>query len=233
LTDSDHRLIKANELGDGMAARKGGSRDRLLDAAEYIFAEKGYDLATTREIVARAGDTLGTLSYHFKTKEALLVEVLARRFDEMHEQRRAVYNDFAAKRDGATPDLGEAITAIVAPVMRLALSRRSGWNDYIVILCRVIYAAGGDQERITASLLDPIATELLGWMKAATPASAHVNVAYAYQFIIACMLDSAIQAKNDRLTRITDGAASSADAIALNDRLVPFLVAGTKAILNV
>lgn len=215
-----------------MAARKGGSRERLLDSAEQIFAEKGYDLATTREIVARAGDTLGTLSYHFKTKEALLVEVLARRFDEMQEQRRAVYDAFAAKR-GGTPDLAETITAIVTPIMNLALSKRPGWNDYIVILYRTIYSASEDQERSVTTLIDPIARELLGWLRAATPASAHVNVSYAYQFIFACMLDSSIQAKNDRMKRISDGVASAADAAALNDRLVPFLVAGTKAILDI
>ena len=216
-----------------MAARKGGGRERLLDAAEAIFAERGYELATTREIVARAGDTLGTLSYHFKNKEALLLEVLSRRFDEMQEQRRAMYDSFAAKRGGAAPDLSEAITSIVTPIMNLALSHRPGWNDYVVILYRTTYPANEEQERSIAALIDPIARELLGWLKAATPPASHVNVSYAYQFIFACMRDCAIQTKTDRMKRISDGAASAADAAALNSRLIPFLISGTKAILGV
>jgi AcrR family transcriptional regulator len=96
-----------------MAATKGGSWDRLLNAAEQVFAEKGCDAATTRQIAALSGDTLGTLSYHFKTKDVLLREVLTRRFEEMNELRRAMYAEFSDRRGGGVPDLDEAITAIV------------------------------------------------------------------------------------------------------------------------
>ena len=48
-----------------MAAPKGGSRDRLLDAAEKLFAQRGFDGTSIRDIAARSGDTIGTLSYHF------------------------------------------------------------------------------------------------------------------------------------------------------------------------
>lgn len=213
--------------------KRGNRREQLLKSAESIFAEKGYDAATTREIVARSGDRLGTLSYHFRAKEDLLQEILTRRSGEMHAKRRAMYEDFSAKRGGSAPTLDEAITSIVAPVIKFAFSGQDGWNDYIIILCRAIHAGGEAQERLTTKLIEPYAKELLGWMKAATPASSHVNVAYAYQFIIAAMLDSGIQSKTDRLKRISEGTASAADADALNDRLIPFLIAGTKAILNV
>lgn len=215
-----------------MAATKGGSWDRLLDSAEHIFAEKGYDAATTREIAARAGDTLGTLSYHFKSKETLLAEVLTRRFEEMNEQRRAMYRDFIAKRNGGTPTLDEAITAIVLPMMRLALTSDEGWRNYIGLICRLMYITTEDQGKFIPKLLDPIGIELIGWLKDACPPSTHVNLAYSYQFIIGCMLDSVVQAKNDRLKRISGGTASATDFPAVSERLIPFVIGGTKAILD-
>ena len=215
-----------------MAATKGGSLDRLLDSAECVFAQKGYDAATTREIAARSGDTLGTLSYHFKSKETLLLEVLTRRFDEMNDQRRAMYRDFAAKRNGDVPTLDEAVTAIVLPVMKLALTSKPGWRDYITILCRLVYVVPEEHGKIISQILDPIGVELLGWLKAACPPASHANVAYAHQFIIGCMLDSVVQARNDRVKRISDGAASATDFPAVSERLIPFLVAGTKSILD-
>ena len=60
----------------GLAAIKGDSRIKLLDAAEELFARKGYDATTTREIAAKSGDTLGTLNYHFGSKRNLLERIL-------------------------------------------------------------------------------------------------------------------------------------------------------------
>jgi TetR/AcrR family transcriptional regulator len=47
------------------------TRDRILAGALAIFAEKGFDGATTRDIAARAGTNLGLLQYYFGGKEKL------------------------------------------------------------------------------------------------------------------------------------------------------------------
>jgi AcrR family transcriptional regulator len=46
-------------------------RQRLLEAAEDLFASKGFAATTTREISDRAGLSRGLLYYHFPSKEAL------------------------------------------------------------------------------------------------------------------------------------------------------------------
>ncbi len=48
-----------------------GTPERILDAALAIFAERGFDGATTRDIAARAGTNLGLIQYHFGGKERL------------------------------------------------------------------------------------------------------------------------------------------------------------------
>jgi AcrR family transcriptional regulator len=58
------------------------TRGRLLDAATAEFAERGYDGARIREIVARAGTNLAAINYHFGGKEALYAAVL-----EYHARR--------------------------------------------------------------------------------------------------------------------------------------------------
>ena len=47
------------------------TRDRLVEAALLVFADLGFEGATTREIAKRAGVALAALPYHFETKEAL------------------------------------------------------------------------------------------------------------------------------------------------------------------
>lgn len=53
-----------------------GSQGQLLEAATRVFAEKGFDRATIREIACRAGVNSALISFHFGGKERLLLEVL-------------------------------------------------------------------------------------------------------------------------------------------------------------
>ena len=55
-----------------------GTRLRLLDAASELFAERGYERATVRDIAARAGVNQALLFRYFGSKKALFGEVMAR-----------------------------------------------------------------------------------------------------------------------------------------------------------
>jgi TetR/AcrR family transcriptional regulator, regulator of cefoperazone and chloramphenicol sensitivity len=51
-------------------------RMRLLLAAEEVFADKGYDAATVREITTRAGMNIAAINYHFRNKEEMYIEAV-------------------------------------------------------------------------------------------------------------------------------------------------------------
>lgn len=55
---------------------KSEPRQRLLEAAEVEFAEKGFAAASVRDICGRAGMNVAAISYHFGDKEKLYVEAL-------------------------------------------------------------------------------------------------------------------------------------------------------------
>jgi AcrR family transcriptional regulator len=77
--DSNH----THESGPGI------TRDRLLDAAEELFAEHGYAGTSVREITAAAGCNLAAVNYHFGTKRNLYREVFLRHLAQLREQRLA------------------------------------------------------------------------------------------------------------------------------------------------
>ncbi len=60
--------------------RKRFSKDRILDVAEELFALKGYDAVTVREITRRAGCNLAAVNYHFGNKRNLYLEVFRARW---------------------------------------------------------------------------------------------------------------------------------------------------------
>lgn len=64
----------------------------VLDAAAQVFAERGY-AATTNEIAARAGVSIGTLYQYFRDKDALLVALAERHLAEAQAQLQATLED--------------------------------------------------------------------------------------------------------------------------------------------
>ncbi|MFJ4166898.1 TetR/AcrR family transcriptional regulator [Microbacterium sp. NPDC089698] len=68
----------------GPYAKTAATRDRILEAAELVFAESGFLAATMKEVAARAAISERGLVHHFPSKSELLTGVL-----ERHEERTA------------------------------------------------------------------------------------------------------------------------------------------------
>lgn len=66
-----------------MEQRDRSTRQRILDAGEKLFAEKGYKETTTREIVREAGASLSSLQSHFQGKENVYYEVRRRSIEKL------------------------------------------------------------------------------------------------------------------------------------------------------
>jgi AcrR family transcriptional regulator len=65
-----------------MSPEQESNRERILQAAEKIFAEKGYDAARIDQIAADAGVNKALISYYFKNKRALLEDLFEGFFRE-------------------------------------------------------------------------------------------------------------------------------------------------------
>ena len=63
-----------------------GTRERLLEAACDVFAEKGYRDATNRDICRRAGANVAAVNYYFGSKEALYAEAWRRAFQDIQQK---------------------------------------------------------------------------------------------------------------------------------------------------
>lgn len=65
---------RIDEIGDE-------SRRRILDAAEELFAERGFDRTSFVDISERSGISRGSIPWHFKNKDGLIVAVVDRAMD--------------------------------------------------------------------------------------------------------------------------------------------------------
>jgi AcrR family transcriptional regulator len=90
------------------------TRDRIMKAAERLFAEKGYDGTSIRAIVAKARVNQAAINYHFEGKDGLYREVLRVAFRGMTENQLAHAQDVKTlSREAA---LGEFILRQLRPL---------------------------------------------------------------------------------------------------------------------
>lgn len=75
------------------------TKAKLIEAAGEIFAARGFQSATVREITNRAGTPLGAINYHFRDKQGLFVAVL----EHSHQSAIRKYPPEFGIRDGSTP----------------------------------------------------------------------------------------------------------------------------------
>jgi len=91
------------------------TRERLLDAAERLFAERGFAATSVRDITDGAEANLGAVNYYFRSKENLYTEVFARRAGLLRDPIVAAAREAAAvaRTDphGAFRALGRALLA--------------------------------------------------------------------------------------------------------------------------
>ena len=100
-------------------------KEEILDAAEKLFAAKGFDNTSTGDILDAVGIARGTLYYHFKSKEEILDGVIGR------ITSRLIENAGEIVRKKELPVL-ERLTKVI---LSLNVSQRSGtksWSRYIV-----------------------------------------------------------------------------------------------------
>src|SRR5207342_676033 len=79
--------MATNVVSIGFTRRPPVTKDRILDAAESLFMEHGYEATSLRAITSGAGVNLASVNYHFGSKEELFQAVLTRRLDPMNQER--------------------------------------------------------------------------------------------------------------------------------------------------
>src|SRR6266571_2732822 len=112
------------------------TKDRILDAAESLFMEHGFEATSLRSITAAADVNLAAVNYHFGSKEELFQAVLTRRLDPMNQERL----DLLTRLERAAAPLPVAceqiLSAMFVPALKLARDRELGGKNFLRLLGR-------------------------------------------------------------------------------------------------
>jgi len=161
------------------------TRDRILDAAERLFSERGFDGVSMRELAIDGQVTLALVNYHFGSKDGLYRAVFERRIAPVSAERRTRLARVLG-RAGPPASITEILDALARPWVELR--GRPGGLAYTRLAAREAGDPAEGKRGIVAELLDPIAREFMAAMRLALPALTPQRVNWAYHFFIGSLL---------------------------------------------
>ncbi|KGM51686.1 TetR family transcriptional regulator [Lysobacter concretionis Ko07 = DSM 16239] len=118
------------------------TKDRILSAAEELFAQHGFSGTSLRQVTGRADVNIAAVNYHFGSKENLVNEVFRRRMDDMSAQRLAALK-LATQTHPA--ELEPILAAFIEPALAVAQDRQGG-AAFVRVVARA-YAEKNDSLR--------------------------------------------------------------------------------------
>jgi AcrR family transcriptional regulator len=121
------------------------TRTRLLEAAGIVFAEKGFNSATVREICLRAGANVAAVNYHFGDKVELYVEVF----------RRSMVLAQQAEVEQLLLPPEQALTAIITGMVRRMQSSEEGAAWHVRIMAHELAQPTAALDRVVQEVIGP------------------------------------------------------------------------------
>ncbi len=217
------RVIAISE-GRGPTVTKG----RILDAAEALFMEHGFEATSLRAITAAAGVNLAAVNYHFGSKEELFQAVLTRRLDPMNQQRLDLLTRLEHEAAPNPLACDRILSAMFVPALKLARDPERGGKDFLRLLGR----AYADPAPFIRKFLAGQYAVMIARFKAAfarsLPDLPKKELSWRLHFIMGAL--SYTLAGTDALRLIAElTPAETANDELLLDRLAPFLLAGLQS----
>lgn len=161
-------------------------REALLDAAEELFAERGYYGASVRDITSRAGRRLAAINDTFGNKENLFREVLLRRARPIAAARlaRLAQIDHHAP---PTDRIRQIVESFTEPMLRHSLDGL-GWTYYFRLIAQLAHS-GQPVQLLVADEYNQLAEHFITALGTVYPGAAPARRYDAYLFLLSLSLD--------------------------------------------
>jgi AcrR family transcriptional regulator len=205
------------------AERGANTRERILEAAQTLFAERGIDAVSLREINAAAGANSAAAHYHFGSKEAVLEDLFVQRARVIANRRLELLGNVKRNRKGQ-PVLEEVLRAFLQPALEVAGA--PGGEAFIRLRARLAFEPTAARQAILGKAFDASSRQFVEALQQALPALAPELLYWRFHFILGAMVYT--MASPGRIETITGGALDTSAGSSALDQLVQFAAAGLR-----
>ena len=210
-----------------MSKPKQRTRDRILDAAERLFAEKGFEGVSVRQITSAADADVSLAYYHFKSKRDLFDQVMLRRVDYLNEIRYEALDKVMQDAGENGPSLEDVLSAGINPVLERLEVDHEEWKYYLQIVAQVNSwpQMGGE---LMTRYFDPLILNFLDKIRSRLPDCDETDLFWSYHFLSGAL--TLTLAETGRIDNLSDGLCKSSDIAEIKKRMPVFLAAGFRAL---
>lgn len=227
MSDTDQAPdVQAPRAGKHKARAREQSIERILDAAEQLFAEFGYHGVTLKDVAARIGVSSTLIHYHFNGKESLFEAVWARRAPISAQNRLEAMRRYA-EEVGDKVTVEGALHAWIDTDLNVQIHETEQWMAFGKISAQANSAAGWGAEKM-GKYFNPVVLALIDLLRKAMPDCDEATIFWGYHFVSGAMTHN--MARTGRLDELSHGLCSSNDLESIRHHMATFMAAGFKAI---
>jgi len=200
-----------------------------MDAAEKLFARRGFHGTSLRDITGEADVDLALVNYHFGGKKQLLIAVVERRGKVLNEERLQRLAAVRLSAAPGAPSTEAVVGAFLDPILDRLAHAGAGWHSYFALIAYVNNSPEWGR-KLMGKTFNSTVREFIGAMMASLPGAAPEDIFWGYNFLTGALTLSL--AETGRLDVLSDGLCHSNDVAALKARLGPYVAAGMRAMAH-
>ncbi len=204
---------------------KVATKQRLIEAAESLFADEGFEKVSVRDITQRANANVAAVNYHFGSREGLVEIVMARYISPVNEERLARLEGLERKAAGKPLVVEELIEAFVRPFVTQV--RRSELSEKLFF--KLMGRMFGEQCKLPASVEAEFFTLVNRFNKAfskSLPGVPGEEIWWRIHLMAGAMVHS--MSHGEMLQRLSSGASGNPTMEQMISRFVRFAAAGMR-----
>ncbi|HAS8007116.1 TPA: TetR/AcrR family transcriptional regulator [Vibrio cholerae] len=217
---SNSCLIRVIEM-----ALRSSTKEKILDVAEGLFAEYGFNDTSLRTITSKAGVNLASVNYHFGDKKTLVRAVLNRYLEAfMPEMKQSL--ERLNERDDY--DMAEVFEALRAPLRSLSELRPNGTSRFMLLIGRGYTDVQGHLRWFITNRYNDVLTLFTDSVLKANPNLTRETLFWRLHFTLGTCVFT--MASSQALAEIAENDfGSKVDPKSVADQLIPYLAAGVAA----
>jgi AcrR family transcriptional regulator len=181
------------------------TRERILDAAREMFAQRGVAGVSLRELTQKAGVNLAAVHYHFGSKEGVLAELFARSSKYIVKWRLDLLEKVRRHPDGR-PYLEDVLESFLRPSLQLGRRQNA---SFVRLRARLALERDDTVRRILSQAFDASSRKFIEAIAEALPELPRAELYWRFHFLIGSMFYT--MADSGRIQALSEGECDPSD----------------------
>lgn len=177
-----------NGPGSPPSGPEKATKERLLEAAVKLFAERGFRGASVRAVTEEAGTSVSAANYHFGSKEELLRAAIRSRAAPLNQRRLQALEAVEGEAGEGAPSVEAVVEAFVNPALEMRSEAGTEGPVYRALAARLYVDPPPQVAEIRREIFEPVNERFREVLASALPGATSEQVALALQLALGVLV---------------------------------------------